>query len=69
MSLDKIFSPKSIALIGASEENGSVGYILMKNLTGSGYKGHVYPVSLKKPEILGIKAYRTVSQIPEIADL
>jgi acetyltransferase len=69
MSLDKIFRPKSIALIGASDNSGSVGYILMKNLTGSGYKGSVYPVSLNKSEILGIKAYTTVFQLPEIADL
>jgi acetyltransferase len=69
MSLDKIFRPKSIALIGASDNSGSVGKILMKNLTESGYKGNVYPVSLNKSEILGIKAYTTVFQLPEIADL
>ena len=39
LSLDKIFKPKSIAIIGASDEISSIGYILMKNLTKSGYKG------------------------------
>jgi acetyltransferase len=68
LNLDKIFNPKSIALIGASDEEGSVGYILMKNLT-AGYKGSVYPVNIHKPEILGLKAYRSVDQLPEIVDL
>lgn len=69
MSLDKVFSPKSIALIGASEESGSVGYILMKNLTESGYRGNVYPVNIHKPEILGSKVYQSVFKLPEIVDL
>ncbi len=57
LNLDSIFNPKSIALIGASDEEGSVGYILMKNLTEMGYNGIVYPVNIHKPEILGKKAY------------
>ena len=69
LGLDNIFNPKSIALIGASDEEGSVGYILMKNLTEMGYKGHVYPVNIRKQEILGIKAYPAVSKLPEIVDL
>jgi acetyltransferase len=69
MSLDKIFRPKSIALIGASDETGSVGHILMKNLTGYGYKGSAYPVNLNKSEISGLKAYRSVLHLPEIVDL
>ncbi|VVB89363.1 Acetate--CoA ligase [ADP-forming] I [uncultured archaeon] len=68
LNLDKIFNPKSIALIGASDKEGSVGYILMKNLT-SGYKGSVYPVNIHKPEILSLKAYRSVDQLPETVDL
>ncbi len=69
LNLDRIFHPRSIALIGASHEEGSVGYILMKNLTEMGYEGHVYPVNLRKQELLGKKAYPTVSQLPEIVDL
>jgi acetyltransferase len=69
LNLDKIFNPKSIALIGASDEEGSVGYILMKNLTEQGYEGKVYPVNIRKTEILGLKAYQTVEQIPEPVDL
>ncbi len=69
LNLDSIFNPKSIALIGASDEEGSVGYILMKNLTEMGYTGHVYPVNIRKQEILGLKAYPSVSKLPQIVDL
>jgi len=69
LNLDKIFNPKSIALIGASDEEGSVGFILMKNLIGLGYEGKVYPVNIRKKEILGFKAYQTVNQLPETVDL
>lgn len=67
--LDRIFDPKSIAVIGASDKEGSVGYALMKNLTELGYEGKVYPINIRKSEILGLKAYPTVDQIPEIVDL
>ncbi len=69
VNLDSIFNPKSIALIGASDEEGSVGYILMKNLTEMDYKGLVYPVNIRKQEILGKKAYKSVSQLPQTVDL
>ncbi|MGC8896165.1 MAG: acetate--CoA ligase alpha subunit [Candidatus Bathyarchaeia archaeon] len=67
--LDKIFNPKSIAIIGASDEEGSVGYALMKNFIDLGFDGKVYPVNIHKTEILGLKAYQSVEQIPEPVDL
>ena len=69
LNLEKIFNPKSVAVIGASDEEGSVGYALMKNFTESGFAGHVFPVNLKKTEILGLKAYQSVEQVPEPVDL
>jgi len=69
INLDKIFNPKSIAVVGGSDEEGTVGYALMKNLVDLGYKGKVYPVNLRKNEILGLKAYKSVSELPETADL
>jgi acetyltransferase len=68
-NLDKIFNPKSIAVVGGSDEEGTVGYALMKNLTELGFKGKVYPVNIHKTEILGLKAYKTVSELPETVDL
>jgi acetyltransferase len=69
LNLDKIFNPKSVAVIGASGEEGSVGYALMKNFAESGFAGHVFPVSLKKTEVLSLKAYPSVEQVPEPVDL
>jgi len=69
LNLDKIFNPKCVAIIGASDEEGSVGYALMKNFIESGFEGKVYPVNIRKTEILGLKAYQTVEQIPEAVDL
>jgi acetyltransferase len=69
LNLEKIFDPQSIAVIGASDEECSVGYSLMNNLTENGYEGKVYPVNIHKTEILGLKAYQTVRQLPETVDL
>jgi acetyltransferase len=67
--LDKIFDPRSVAIIGASDEEGTVGYALIKNFTETGFEGKIYPVNIRKNEILGYKAYQTVEQIPEPVDL
>ncbi|MCW4046834.1 MAG: GNAT family N-acetyltransferase [Candidatus Bathyarchaeota archaeon] len=69
LNLDKIFNPKSVAIIGASDVEGSVGYAIVKNFTQQGYAGKVYFVNIRKPEILGVKTYQTVGQIPEPVDL
>lgn len=68
LHLEKIFNPNNIAVIGASDIEGSVGYALMRNLTEV-YEGKIYPVNIHKTEILGFKAYRTLAQIPEPVDL
>lgn len=68
-NLDKIFNPQSVAIIGASDVEGSVGYAIVKNFTNMGYTGKVYYVNIRKPEILGVKTYPTVDQIPEPVDL
>ena len=69
LNLDKIFNPQSVAIIGASDAEGSVGYAIVKNFTRLGYAGKVYFVNIRKPEILGVKTYPTVEQIPEHVDL
>ena len=50
--MEKIFDPKTIAVIGASNREGTVGYALIKNLIGSGFKGTVYPINFKNKSIL-----------------
>ncbi|MCK5358481.1 MAG: CoA-binding protein, partial [Elusimicrobiales bacterium] len=49
--LDKIFKPKTIAVIGASDKKESVGYSLMDNLINSEYDGIVYPVNIKRDKV------------------
>ncbi|MCL5877335.1 MAG: GNAT family N-acetyltransferase [Candidatus Bathyarchaeota archaeon] len=68
-NLDKVFSPQSVAIIGASDVEGSVGYAIVKNFTQSGFAGKVYYVNIKKTELLGVKTYQTVDQIPDQVDL
>src|SRR5208283_4646028 len=69
LNLDKIFNPQNVAIIGASDVEGSVGHAIVKNFTQLGYAGKVYFVNIRKPEILGAKTYKTVSQIPELVDI
>jgi len=69
LDLDKIFKPKNVAIVGASDEEGSVGYALVKNLTQHGYKGQVFLVNIRKKEILGRKAYAKIEEIPSEVDL
>jgi len=67
--LSNFFNPKSIAVIGASDEEGTVGWRLFKNLVENGYNGRIYPINIRKQKILGFKAYQSVEQLPERADL
>ena len=68
-NLDKVFKPKSIAVIGASDKVGSAGYRIFRNLIGSGYDGIVFPVNPKKESIQGVQAYVSVDDIPKVVDL
>lgn len=69
MKLDSIFNPKVIAVIGASDKHGSVGYALMDNLINSEYAGTVYPVNAKHDHVHSVRAYKTVTEIPDKVDL
>src|SRR5436190_669455 len=67
--LDVFFSPKNVAVIGATENQGSVGRTLLWNLMTSPFGGTVYPVDPERPSVLGVKAYASISDIPEPVDL
>jgi acetyltransferase len=67
--LDAIFLPHNVAVIGASERQGSVGRAVLWSLVSSPFGGTVFPVSDKRSSVLGIKAYRSVSDLPEQVDL
>lgn len=68
-ALDTIFAPKSVAVIGATETLGSVGRTILWNLISNTFGGTIYPVNPKRASILGIKAYPSLSAVPEIVDL
>ncbi len=58
-------SPKSLAVIGASNTPGKIGYALVMNLVESGYKGMIYPINPKEKEILGIPCFPSLADVPE----
>ncbi|HLE74889.1 MAG TPA: bifunctional acetate--CoA ligase family protein/GNAT family N-acetyltransferase [Candidatus Bathyarchaeia archaeon] len=68
-NLNRIFNPKRIAVIGASEREESVGIKVLRNLIGVGYKGTVFPVNPFRQTVQGITAYPSISKIPWKVDL
>jgi acetyltransferase len=68
-NLNRIFNPKRIAVIGASEREGSLGAKILRNLIGVGYKGTVFPVNPFRQTVQGITAYPSISKIPWKVDL
>jgi acetyltransferase len=67
--LSSFFAPESIAVIGASDAVGSVGHTLLWNLISNPFGGTVFPVNPKHHSVMGIRAYPTISDIPESVDL
>ncbi len=67
-SLDGFFNPRSVAVIGASKHPNKIGHVILWNFARS-FKGKIYPVNPSADEILGLKAYRTVNEIPGRVDL
>ncbi len=68
-NLDKIFAPHRVAVIGASDTPTSVGYTVLRNLVGSGFRGVVYPVNPKREAVQGIHAYNDIASLPHPPDL
>ena len=67
--LDVIFAPQSVAVIGATEKEGSVGRTLLWNLIRHPFGGTVFPVNPKRSNVLGIRAYSTIADVPDAIDL
>ncbi|UCF45484.1 MAG: bifunctional acetate--CoA ligase family protein/GNAT family N-acetyltransferase [Candidatus Bathyarchaeota archaeon] len=68
-NLNRVFNPKRIAVIGASERKGSIGAKIFRNLIGVGYKGEVFPVNPFRQTVQGIPAFPSISKIPLKVDL
>lgn len=68
-SLDKIFKPERIAMIGVSNNPKSIGGIVLSNLIGSGFVGIVYTVNPNLEDVMGITCYPDVKSLPRVPDL
>jgi acetyltransferase len=67
--LDVFFAPKTVAVIGATETAGTVGRTILWNLVGNPFGGIVFPINPKRASVLGVKAYKHISEVPEPVDL
>ena len=67
--LEKFFQPKSVALIGASDKAGSLGFAVLHNMLDAGYQGDLYPVNPKYREVQGLTCYRSVKDLPRPIEL
>ena len=63
-AMNGLLRPKSIAIIGASNSEGKIGYSVVRSLIEGGYEGSIYPINLKSDEIQGFKAYKSVLDVP-----
>jgi acetate---CoA ligase (ADP-forming) len=67
-NLNGLFRPKSIAVIGASAQEGKIGHTVVNNLIKSKYQGKIYPINPKAEEILGLKVYASIKDVPGAID-
>ncbi|QBI54214.1 acetate--CoA ligase family protein [Streptomonospora litoralis] len=68
-SMNRIFKPRSIAIIGASNEHGKIGNSVIRNVVDGGYAGKVYPINPKADEVYGRAAYPTIAEAPDDIDV
>ncbi len=67
--MDRLMRPSAIAVVGASSEAGKIGNSVMQNLVNGGFAGEIYPINPKADEILGLKAYKSVDEVPGDIDV
>ena len=68
-ALESLFRPRSVAVIGATDREGSVGRTVIRNLLEGSYKGHVYPVNPHRKELFGKRCYSAIADVPQSVDL
>ncbi|MBN2457388.1 MAG: acetate--CoA ligase family protein [Sedimentisphaerales bacterium] len=69
MSLEKFFKPRSVAIVGASQQPGKVGYEILNSMIDAGYEGKIFPVNHKAQSIAGLKCYPDLASIKQSCDL
>ena len=68
-SLDPLFKPRSVALIGASDDVARIGGRPLRYLREGGFRGAVYPVNPKRDTVQGIRSYGSIAVLPEVPDV
>ncbi|MFF3359712.1 acetate--CoA ligase family protein [Streptomyces sp. NPDC002917] len=68
-SMRRLMEPRSVAVIGASNEQGKIGNSVMRNLIDGGFSGEIHPVNPRADDILGRKAYKSVTDVPGEVDV
>jgi acetyl coenzyme A synthetase (ADP forming)-like protein len=68
-SMQRIMNPKSIAVIGASAEEGKIGYAVVRNILDGGFKGQLHPINPRLAEVQGLKAYPAITDVPGDVDV
>jgi len=68
-ALDNLLQPKTVAVVGASAQPGKIGYTVIENLLEGGYNGKIYPINPTATEILGLKVFPTIADVPGKVDL
>lgn len=67
--LKEIFNPKSVAIVGASNNSSKWSYGIMSNIINAGYEGTLYPINPKDEQVLGLKAYKSILDIEDPVDM
>ena len=67
--LDKLFAPHSVAVVGTSPRDGSLGRALLRNLRDGGFAGTIYLVNQEYDEIDGYRTFKTLRDLPEVPDV
>lgn len=68
-SIEPFFTPKSVAVVGASADPKKAGYTVLKNLVSMGYQGKIFPINPHEDSILGFRCYKTVLDVPEPVEI
>jgi len=66
---NRFFAPRSLAFLGASTDSRKWGFRILSNIRTGGFQGKIYPVNPRGGEVLGLKVYSSIEEIPEVPDL
>jgi acyl-CoA synthetase (NDP forming) len=67
--LERLFYPRSVAVIGASKNPKKIGYELVSNILSGGFEGRLYPVNPEGADVVGLKSYTSIKLVPGEVDL